>query len=325
MKVLFNTYPTAFQVPGGGEMQMLAYKKYLSELKINIDFFNQWQPSFENYDIVHFFSVYGGSMAFCEMVRSLHKPLFISSSLWITEDTKGLYPFDEISYQLSLANKIITNSNLEATQLSKVFNMQLDRFAVVHNGVDDHFFELGEKKFIENKIPKNTKFFLNIGNIETRKNQLALIKAMKKFPNYKLILIGHIRDKAYAEKCFSEGGEQIIYLGALKNTSDLLKSAMVACELFILPSILETPSISALEAASQGCKIVITSEGSTREYFQDDVEYVNPLSIDSIETGISKALIKNKSPDLRSRILSNYTWKKVADDLFAIYKKFTLE
>jgi glycosyltransferase involved in cell wall biosynthesis len=320
IKVLFNTYPTAFQVPGGGEMQIIAYRNILSKLGIGINFYNQWNPKIDSYDLIHFFSVFGGSIAFCEMIRSLQKPLVISSSLWISEETKNQYPFDEIRYQLSLANKIITNSVAESLQLSKVFNIPFNNFSVVYNGIDEQFFTPGDPTLIRKLLPNLGDFFLNVANIEPRKNQLALIKAVKKFKDFKLLLIGHIRSESYLKECLEEGGEQVIFLGPLDHASDLLKSCMASADLFLMPSFLETPSISALEAAAQGCKIVITKIGSTKEYFENDVEYIDPISVKSITNAINLSLEKKKNWSLSERIVKNYGWSKVAANLIPIYE-----
>jgi len=57
MKVLFNTYPMAFHTPGGGEIQLMAYQRYLPQYDVKVDLLNQWDPHLLDYDLVHFFSV----------------------------------------------------------------------------------------------------------------------------------------------------------------------------------------------------------------------------------------------------------------------------
>jgi len=43
----------------------------------------------------------------------------------------------------------------------------------------------------------------------------------------------------------------------------MLASAYAACDVFVLPSMFETPGIAALEAGLAGAKIVITKYGGT--------------------------------------------------------------
>lgn len=317
IKVIYNTYPMAFHTPGGGEIQLLKYKEHLENSEIDVELFNQWNPNFKECDIVHFFSVIGGSVHFCNFVKQLGKPLVISSSLWITEETKHLYPIDEIRHQLSLADKVIANSDLECEQLSQVLDLPREKFVTVYNGVDDIFLEKVSPELFRNKFNIQDKFILNVGNIEPRKNQLKLVEAMKSFPEMKLVLIGHKRDEKYAQEVFDLGGEQVVYIGPIKHTDELLRSAYAACEVFCLPSTLETPGLSALEALAVGCRIVITEEGATREYFSTLVDYVNPEEIESIIEGIHKSLKKTKVENILGY---KYLWSNVLLTLKNMYK-----
>ena len=56
MKILLATYPMAHQTPGGGEIQILYYKKYLSKLGHKVSYFNQWKDKINKFDkIVPFY------------------------------------------------------------------------------------------------------------------------------------------------------------------------------------------------------------------------------------------------------------------------------
>lgn len=315
MKVLFITYPMAFHTPGGGEIQLLAYKKYLEKNGVQVDLFDPWNPNFLDYDIVHFFSVIGGSVHLCNFIKNLGIPLIITSSLWITEETKHLYPIDEIRHQLSLADIIIGNSDIECDNMSSVLNLPREKFKTVYNGVEEIFFEKVDGEKFRKHFNIYDDFILNVGNIEPRKNQLNLAKAMKSIPNKKLVLIGHIRDKEYGKKVFEELGQQLIYIEYLKNDDELLRSAFSACDVFCLPSTLETPGLAALEALTSGCKVVVTSVGATKEYFNTNVNYIEPYDLECITKTI-KYTIVNK-PFIEFYPLK---WDYVIKDLIKIYQ-----
>ena len=319
MKVLFITYPMAFHTPGGGEIQLLAYKKYLEENGFQVDLFDPWNPSFLDYDLVHFFSVIGGSVHLCNFIKNLGIPLVITSSLWITEETKHLYPVDEIRHQLSVADIVIGNSDIECDNMSKVLDLPREKFKTVYNGVEDIFFEKIDENIFRNKYNIVKEFVLNVGNIEHRKNQLNLVKAMKNFPDKKLVLIGHIRDKDYWKEILELGDDQVIYIGPLKNDDKLLRSAFSACEVFCLPSTLETPGLAALEAFISGSNVVITEEGATREYFDKNVYYCNPSSINSISDNLNN-VFKEKVSNINKDIFE-YEWSKVINSLIYEYKQ----
>jgi glycosyltransferase involved in cell wall biosynthesis len=295
LKILFATYPTAFHTPGGGEIQLLAYKDQLLRLGVKVDFYNQWNPQFHKYDLVHFFSCIGGSVHFCAFIKRLGLPLVVSSSLWITEATKPLYPIEEIGEIIRLADIVITNSNMESNQLSKIFNATEKKFKTILNGIDQDFEIIIPGNLFREKYEIYDEFILNVGNIEPRKNQLNLIKAMKYMPHMKLVLIGNIRDQNYFLECIKEGGTQLRYIGFLEHDSKLLKSAYSACKVFCLPSTLETPGLAALEAYAIGVPIAITAEGSTSEYFGNFVEYLYPTNVDSIFTAVNSLVSSENS------------------------------
>ena len=75
-----------------------------------------------------------------------------------------------------------------------------------------------------------------------------------------------------------------------------------------------------LEAMSQGAKVLITQEGSTKEYFQDFATYVDPKSMDNIKIGLTTILNRiHKLEKAREHILTQFTWDKTADDIIQGY------
>ena len=315
----------AFHTPGGGEIQLLAYKNYLESQGIEVTFFDPWSPCFLEHDIVHYFSCLSGSFPICNFIKQLGLPLVITSSLWITEDTKHLYPIDEIRMQLDLADKIISNSDMECDALAKVLGLPRENFVTVYNGVKDIFSKKIDDDIFIKEFNIKKPFILNVGNIERRKNQLNLVQAMKSFPDYNLVLIGHVRDQSYFDQVQSIGGKQVIYIGSLPQDSILLLSAYKECSTFCLPSTLETPGLAALEAKSAQCSIAITAEGSTREYFNDSVAYLDPLNINSIVESLRVALsdeFKEKNNQKNSHRLSSqkFLWDSVLPQLIKMYR-----
>lgn len=318
-KVLFATYPMAFHTPGGGEVQLLAYKRYLEAAGLEITLFNPWQPEFLRHDLVHFFSCVGGSSHFCEFVKKLGLPLVVSSSLWITEATRHEYPMDEIRFQLGLADRIVTNSSMESQTLASVTALPIDRFRVVYNGVDPEFYEPADPTLFRQEFSIHEPFVLNVGNIEPRKNQLRLVEAMKAFPERPLVLIGHTRDPAYLQQILRHGGPQVRFLGPLPHDSAILRSAFAACSLFALPSALETPGLAALEACAQRAALLLTEVGSCREYFEDRAVYVDPFSVKSIQSGIATCLSDCVVP--AAPHTGDFRWPEVVRSLSNIYEE----
>ena len=314
-KILFATYPMAFHTVGGGEVQLRAYANALGQKGINVEFLDMWNPNFKNYDLVHFFSCVGGSYNFCHFIKTLEIPLVVSSSLWITPGTEKSYPISDIINQLNLADRIVTNSNLESDLLAKTMNIDYKKFSHVYNGYDKSIL-----RYCHQNLDKVKGMVLNVGNIELRKNQLNLARALKNIPGATLHLAGGVRDKEYFGEIMKEIPGRVVYHGVLQANSKELMELYRQCDVFILPSLLETPGLAAIEAYVMGAKVVVTREGSAREYFEDNVIYINPEKIDSIERGIRDAFEDLGCKKIeREKFRESFEWGVVTNRLVNIY------
>lgn len=310
MKVLFNTYPMAFATPGGGERQIMDLARELPSHGVTPLLYDLWSPQMEDADVVHFFSVMGGSLPFCEYVKSSGLPLIISPNLWITKNNQMNFAADEIGRQLELADRIVLNSVEEVGHYRKVFGFEERLFVVIPAFVANHFFVPTNAALAKDVLGILKPYVLSIGNLEPRKNQKVLIKAMRQFPDYRLVLVGHIRDEAYAEECLSITNEQVMYVGAIPRNSTLLRSLMAGATLFALPSLVESPSYAALETAAQGTPVVVTRVGNMQEYFGDRVTYVDPLDAEAVADGIRFSLANS----LDSKALMDFMRAKFSSD-----------
>ncbi len=319
MRVLFNTYPVAFDCPGGGEIQLLKTKAALEGMGIQVALYDLWNPQFSTVDLVQYFSVQGGSMNFCSYVKKRGLPLLIAPILWLGKE-RDSYPLQEISDLLRICDLVLPNSAAEADLLAGFFNLPRDKFFVIHNGIDPSFaFPVSPALFREHAGIRGP-FLLNVANVEPRKNQLTLVRALKGL-DLDLVVLGNVRDAEYFEACRREAGGRLKYLGYLPHESELLKSAYRACDLFVLPSTLETPGLSALEAAACGARMVITEVGSTREYFGNQVTYVCPDDGAQIREGIHRELGMKRDDSLRNQVIAHFTWENTARQLRAAYEK----
>jgi glycosyltransferase involved in cell wall biosynthesis len=320
MRVLFNTYPWAFATPGGGEIQLRKYAEHLPALGVDVELHDIWRPAFDRVSLVHFFACLGGSIQFCSYVKNRGLPLVISTSLWITEETAHRYPMDEIRAQLSLADRIITNSDTESDVLARVFGLPRDNFVAVMNGVEPHFSQPHDPNLFRAHFGIDGPFVLNVGNVEARKNQVNLVRAMKGH-DLPVVVIGHIREPDYGRQMIEEGGAQLRYLGPLDHADPLLASAYAACAAFVLPSTLETPGLAALEAAAAGVPLVVTSEGSTRDYFGSHAHYIRHDDPADIRRGIEAALAAGPNAELKAHMQRNFAWSTVTQTLADIYAR----
>lgn len=319
-KVLFGTYPWAFDCPGGGERQLLAYKEHLAKKHIDVKLFNPWRDIPQSCGIFHYFSVLAGSIHVCNYMKNQKgMKLVVSPNLWVTHETKACYPAHEIWCLLELADKVIVNSDIEGDQLSDVFAIPRAKFATVYNGVETEFLIPADPSLFKQRFALERPYVLCVANVEPRKNMAAFLEAMQQFPEYDFVVIGNVRDEKYADLCRQIGGEHFRFVDALEYNSPLLRSAIAGCTFFAMPSIVETPSIAALEAASAGAKLLITQQGSTREYFGDSAIYLDPLSVESMIAGIKMALNGAVKESHLPFVRDRYLWTKCINDLNRVY------
>lgn len=320
MKVLFNTYPTAFVVPGGGEVQLRELARRLSSEGVEVGFFDPWQPTLAAFDLVHFFSVFGGSLHFCQLAKQLSGRLVISPGLW--PENPSLYPMGEIQAMLDLADLIVPNSLAEQQLLNQRFNLAAARTAVIYNGVEPAAFAKPDPELFARTYGVS-RYLLNVGNIEPRKNQLRLIRAAQGI-DLPLVFVGAVRDREYFYECRRQAGARAMFLPPLPHDSPLLVSAYAGAALFVLPSLLETPGLVALEAAAAGCaRLVVTGVGSAREYFGEQVEYVGqPEDEAAIRQAMERALSRplDQPGRLQQWICEKFSWEQSAKELAMAYR-----
>jgi len=238
---------------------------------------------------------------------------------------------------LSKVDRVLPNSHAELEIISRdfadVFRNQEKEVSVIPNGVDaDIFWNASPEAFIRKY--GFTDFVLNVGRFSYRKNQLALVEAMKDTET-DVVFIGESSrspssyygikdaiDKLYYQKCKRNADASFKFLGSIPHNE--LASAYAACRVFALPSLYETPGLSALEAALSGANICVTNGGSTREYFSEFALYCDPYSAASIRKAILKSYATPKNSELKEYILKNFTWESVAKATLAAYER-TLE
>ncbi len=203
------------------------------------------------------------------------------------------------------------NSAVEADRINERFGTDI-KMTRVPNAVGDAFAN----------APLNSDQqrhgILCVGRIEPRKNQLALIRAVsKRFGQpLDLTIVGsHGRfNKKYYEQCRTEAGDHVRFIShqGIDELIKLYQSALVHASV----SWYDTPGLVNLEAGMCGCPLVIGTEGSSTEYFEDLAWYADPADPASIREAIEHAMhdeqVHERTRDMQKRIVENYTWHHAA-------------
>lgn len=342
MRVAFLTYPSAFQNIGGGEILLLKMKEYLEKNGVEVRLFDSWKDKVTDFDLIHVFGSVKDCLGLIRVAKARNVKVAISPILW-SDFRRALFTDGPLKTKVDLfcrhaakvvwpsfpsarrrmlieSDLVFPNSEIEKNQVSRLFAVPKEKMCVVYNGVDPLFLSAAPDLFYE-RFGREP-FILGVGRIEPRKNQLNLIKAVKKLNGKRLVLIGSpvSGTKNYFEACRREGEGFVTFVPTLSHDDELLRSAYAACDLFVLQGWFETPGLVALEAALAGAKVIATSGGSTREYFQDKLDYINPADPKDISEKILKNLSSPKDSALKDHILNNFTWDKIARDTRHAYE-----
>ncbi|MFA6635566.1 MAG: glycosyltransferase [Candidatus Omnitrophota bacterium] len=343
MRVLFYSYPSAFQNPGGGEVQLDKTMQYLRQAGVDVKKFDQWNDKLEDFDIFHVFGSVKDCLGLVRTAKSKGVKIALSTIFWsdfrraiketrsfsdragllVRQAAKSFFPaFPSARRELMLASDILfPNGEGEADQLARYFAVDRNKLFVVPNGVDGRFRNASPDEFIKRYGIKDC--VLYVARIEPRKNQLNFIRAMKSFSERPIVFIGApVSDyEDYYGQCREEASKNMHFLGHVEHDSTLLEAAYASCSVFALTSWFETPGLSALEAALSGANIVITDGGCAREYFGDMAIYTCPDDITSIRSSVREAHEAPKNHQLAEHVFANFTWDKVASKTIEGYEK----
>lgn len=163
-------------------------------------------------------------------------------------------------------------------------------------------------------------FVLCVGRIETRKNQLMLLKALED-SELTVVLAGggftYQPTYARAVERFKRRGKTIVLD---KISPVMLASAYCAARVHVLPSWYELPGLVSLEAASYGCPIVVSDTGTTADYVGSSGWYVDPASEHSILNAVYAAYYGPFKEGLKE-VAMKYSWEETAEQTLKEYQQ----
>lgn len=318
---------------GGAEVQLDNTIKALNQLPdIFAEIINYETTNITQFDLIHFFKSNGEYRILADYLRAKKIPYVVSTIIFPEKYWSTVLKYRLIdlvpnrlkylfypAWQLFLwrnASMLFPNTDSEALFLSRV-GMD-SSIEVIPNGLDEKEMALADKNLFLEKYPQlnDKKFVLNIARIDRRKNQKRLVIACKEL-GIPVVLVGKVWDECYWEEIRNVNYEKMYYIGPIYDRPILL-GAYQCCALYCLPSSMETPGISAMEAAFFNKPVVITKDGGTKFYFKDQVYYVDWKSIRSIKQGIRTMWMQTNVET--HDIMMSYTWNTIAKEYKKIYE-----
>jgi glycosyltransferase involved in cell wall biosynthesis len=360
MRVLMLVRQNLCEHMGGDTTQVLKPAEALRARGVQVELASGVQPRMHGYDVVHLFHLdrVWENHVWCRRIRAERRPAVLSTIYWPADefDIGGRAGFqgvlarlggsrlyqnlrlaqrwamraaDErsiaalrgpswgfrraVRYILDSVSVLLPNSRAEVEQIERRFGVRRP-VVIVPNAADAA--TLGDGAADET----GRRGVLCVGRIEPRKNQLALIEALRG-TGIPLRLVGgpgrYSHD--YYRRCCRAAGTHTELVG--QRSADQLGRYYRAARVHACVSWYETPGLASLEAALCGCRLVVTPGGCTREYFGDEAHYCEPDEPDSIREAVEDALSTEPSDALARRVAAEFTWSAAAARTLAAYEQ----
>ncbi|MFH1010634.1 MAG: glycosyltransferase [bacterium] len=218
------------------------------------------------------------------------------------------------------ARALLASGEREASRLRQDFSEAAERVHAVPFGIrvlDEFGAELKEE--LREQLGVGP-FVLCVGRLETRKNQLMLMKALQD-DELTLVFVtgGFTYQPPYESLCrsFQRRGRNIL----AGHVSPLQLAAFYSAALcHILPSWYELPGLVSVEAAAYGCSVAASIWGSVEDYLPSDRLFAcQPDDPVSIRNAVFQAIESQQNPDT-TRHARQFTWQHSAERTLGIYE-----
>ncbi len=335
MRVLFLTYPRIGLNRGGLQIQIEETAKGLTELGVEVVFYDPWRDQIPEVDLCHVFGIDGAVISHVQRSIGLGKPVIVSSVLNLFQTppfltrlkalSSGIVPgmysdLRRAKMMLHAARQIIALNEPERAQLSKIFSLDPDNIVTIPNGLNKQFGSVAPSLFEQRYGIKD--FVLNVASVEERKNQLTLIRAMKGGP-YPLVIIGKVPpgQESYMERCRQEADGNVIFAGGFAHNDPILASAYRAAKLFVLPSTSEVMPLTLYEAAVAGCRILVSQNVPIANSVIHLIPTFAPGSPTQLRDLIAREMEQPSTSDLQAAVSDMPTWRDVCERILTVYTR----
>ena len=355
MKALLVVRPEASSTPGGDLVHAQRTATALRALGVEAELVSTGMPDARGYDVAHVFGIFEPALARKQVdaIRARAVPLVLSP-IWLdlraffttaplveralasrtVPDVKQrlakLRRFDpsltwhgraaknadrRLAAQrelVAMADVVLPASDVEAYLYGALLRVSDVPFIVAPLGVDDDAFAVQRRRVRAG--------VLCMARIEQKKNQAALLYALSDV-DVEVTLVGNARDERYLALCRRWATPRTHFVDHVDH--DQVLRMMSDAAVHALPSWQETPSLSSLEAAATGARLVTGDRGCEREYFGPDVDYADPADPAMIRAAVLRALDRGprERGDALERRLGAYTWQRNGQATLAAYTR----
>lgn len=350
IRVLMQNRNNAFIHPGGDTVVMQKIYNAYDRNKIDIDVCVDGSKNPSEYDLIHLFN-FAIREVTEQQARQAHEagvpyvvttlyedwPLFYNqmANMYLALKTyvdhnqpnQNWIQYEEAGKQVAASDKwdnsfaanhahtLVATGNSEINALTRDYPRNKNCISIPLGCEVTNYFDGGE---LFRKTFGITDFVLCVGRLEWRKNQLMLLKALEDLDIPIVFAASSFTYQPEYEalcKSFSRRGKTH-FIGRL--TDEELASAYQAARVHALPSWFELPGLVSLEAARYGTPIVVSDNGTIRDYVGKHAFYCKPNNAESIKNAVLNAYHSARNKDLQNHV-EQFTWQKTADMYSDLY------
>jgi len=236
------------------------------------------------------------------------------------------------------AASIVVVSKTTRELVVKHLGIPDSRISTVYSGITEDFQPQpsapSEADEIKSKYGINGDYFLNLGVIQPRKNQHRLVSAYELFRKCnpaneeRLVLAGQ---KGWLTGEFDEllnkspFRKDIIITGFIPDED--IPPLMRAAKAFVFPTLLEGFGLPVLEAMACGVPLIVSELPVLHEIAGDLPVFINPLQIESIESGLEKVCSDNFDDRITKGIerSKRFNWNTTAERYIEMFERIAGE
>lgn len=314
---------------GGFEMQMINAMEAARSFGVDIQPLDYWSRN-DEFEILH---VWGLSVQHFELIKWARKARkkIILTALTGYRDLPGLIQvFKVILTQRYLflwrmlreVDRIVVVNSGQARYLSSFYGLSVSDISIIPNLVSPAFTAV-DGSLNDRSSLLSPPYFITVGNICLRKNQLELSKIFHSL-KIRLLVVGSSvpGEEGYFESFqrFARNSPYIEAVGALEQGSEQLVRLYKGAAGFILLSHSEQQPISALEALSCGVPLILANRSYARQHPFEAAILVDPNNCDHISAAVHEVLnSKPKTPD--NHDMSEFSGSNIGQLYCSLYKE----
>ena len=255
---------------------------------------------------------------------TIHDLNAVRNTEWVSErwhERRG----GKIADAVACADHIVTYSAFTAGEVSEEYGVPSERVHPVHLGVDCARFHPTPPEAIAKLRESHGDYVISIGLLSRRKNFPALVAALARLPDLRLLLVGRGSD---GERDVEEALDRHRMRARTTRLSGVPEEELVAllgaARAYAVPSLYEGFGLTVLEAMACGTPVVCSNAASLPEAAGDAALLVDARSPEALADGLARAVSDSRlAAELSARGLARaraMSWTASARRLRSVYR-----